>query len=563
MKDVKGLIVAQFFLLTYLLDLIILFVGDITEAHIITQFSFLLAVITSFFFLIIYSKNKIQGLYSSGVGIVLFFVCFVIASFIYDVSYDGQTYHLQTVYDLKTGWNPIKDTLQNTGQNIFIQHYAKAYEQFSYSLYLITKNVEGCKSVNCLLLISSFLIVNKTLDRYFTGLSNRYKFIFSFLISCNPISVHQLFTFYVDGQVASLIVILLSSIFLYLKDQEQALPVIISSGIILSNMKFTGLIYSIIFLGSGLTFLIFQRKRVIQYLFASTIIIVVSIFIVGYNPYYRNITEHGNIFYPLLGSDKVNIMGGVNAPLSFAKKSNIIKLLEADFSNSRNVHGQSVMSEPSLKIPFSFKISEWTVFKSHDVRMGGFGPLWSGILLIAILGIGIGFKNNVPGRKYYLLMICVIFLSVLIIPEGWYARYAPQFWLIPLIILFYLMQIKKRFAQIILKTGLIIMSVNLLGTWCVSLTSDIVISREVDSELNWIRKMRSPVYVAVNQFISNKFRVDQKHIAYMELENKEDVIIKDFKILTIQNSNTAIYYQGELLYKPTFIFKLLNKYAKM
>jgi hypothetical protein len=86
-----------------------------------------------------------------------------------------------------------------------------------------------------------------------------------------------------------------------------------------------------------------------------------------------------------------------------------------------------------------FSKSDTGVFVYTDVRVGGFGPLFSGIclltLIIIILITYYCHKNYITVNNYILFLCFLIFLTVIINPESWWARYVPQLWLIPLLIL--------------------------------------------------------------------------------------------------------------------------------
>src|SRR6185503_16830690 len=98
--------------------------------------------------------------------------------------------------------------------------------------------------------------------------------------------------------------------------------------------------------------------------------------------------------------------------------------------------------EPIAKLPFTFKLHEWIVFKSHDVRMGGMGPLWGGILLldiVAFISIIILFWKNKKLLCLYLLLSFFLIATIVVNPECWYMRYVPQAWLLPCVSVFFLM----------------------------------------------------------------------------------------------------------------------------
>ncbi len=59
----------------------------------------------------------------------------------YDISFDGQWYHQEAVYQMARGWNPFKgDYPDNTIRNgsFWFNHYAKGIEIFQAGIYMLT-----------------------------------------------------------------------------------------------------------------------------------------------------------------------------------------------------------------------------------------------------------------------------------------------------------------------------------------------------------------------------------------------------------------------------------------
>ncbi len=115
---------------------------------------------------------------SSGIfGIVILAIFF--AGMFYDISFDGQWYHQESVLQLSTNWNPVKANLEvpeaergysgdndwctgrddqvqnlhpfnNTSPNlkyVAINHFPKGIEIAEASIYKISKHIETAKAV--------------------------------------------------------------------------------------------------------------------------------------------------------------------------------------------------------------------------------------------------------------------------------------------------------------------------------------------------------------------------------------------------------------------------------
>ncbi|MCP5106269.1 MAG: hypothetical protein GY950_22980, partial [bacterium] len=197
----------------------------------------------------------------------------------------------------------------------------------------------------------------------------------------------------------------------------------------LCNIKFTGLVYGAAIVGlSWLAVFIIDRdyqKRFVKYMGAAFLLAVV---VIGYQPYITNLVHKGNPFYPSVTFAK----GGNNvvsrqAPADFIKKNRFSKLFYSLFSKSENRLGHM----PRLKMPLSIDDSEMTAFNNVDARYGGFGPLFGTVLLIMISAIPLLFKAKRLIILYTLIAAAIILISTLLNPEAWWARLAPQLWLLP------------------------------------------------------------------------------------------------------------------------------------
>ena len=88
----------------------------------------------------------------------------------------------------------------------------------------------------------------------------------------------------------------------------------------------------------------------------------------------------------------------------------------------------------NLKLPCTVSLTEIKHFASPDVRVGGFGPLFGGALLLAIVVSGL-LLWRYPGRRCehngQIVLMALIGAKTLLFSETWWARFAPQLWLIP------------------------------------------------------------------------------------------------------------------------------------
>ncbi len=105
---------------------------------------------------------------------------------------------------------------------------------------------------------------------------------------------------------------------------------------------------------------------------------------VGWHPYVTNTVSSGHPFYPMAGVGALDFKPFL--PQGFERMNRFEKLAASVFSTSSNgiwipdeagkVHG---VVEARLKLPFFISEEELSVFKAPDVRLGGFGPLFSAV----------------------------------------------------------------------------------------------------------------------------------------------------------------------------------------
>ncbi|MBE5936395.1 MAG: hypothetical protein E7265_00020 [Lachnospiraceae bacterium] len=392
--------------------------------------------------------------------IALFLLLFVgltlIAGNFLSNDYDGNSYHKMAVGFLKNGWNPLYESANTfspryfsnetvTSMDIWIDHYGKASWFFASAVYAFTDNIECGKVYNLLSIITLFGILYNYLSEKFP--SKKYtNIIISVLTAANPITIPQILQYYVDGFMCSMLFILIIGLTILIDNEInnnkiKAWSIIFPAMIVLGNIKFTGLAYGGIFCIIYFIYSIIKNRKtesktVIFKRFATfSFTAVVTTVWAGASTYIQNIIEHGNALYPLAGPDKVDIITD-NAPMGFAGKSSIFKLFYSLFSQSQNLNRREECPLPTLKFPFSIYPEEYNECYRGDLRIGGFGVFFGGLIIIALiilitwLIISI-IKKNFKSPQIYITvnMLTIIALS-LIISDSWWARYSPYIYLL-------------------------------------------------------------------------------------------------------------------------------------
>lgn len=462
--------------------------------------------------------HKIKIFISLALTLVLiFYVCLSISNWFYDISYDGQTYQQEGVIQLAQGWNPI---LQKTGhqpiyQILWLESYPKGPWIEAAALYRVTGHIEQGKVFNLLLLIASFCLSWAALLTLNPGKKIRAWWL-SLLLSFNPVSINQALTFYVDGQLASLLLALAALGYLLYNRKHLLISIQVAfvAGIVMAiNVKFTAVAYAFI-LGLGPVWWLFKDRNMRMVRRVSGLVLagyVLGLLLVGYNPYVLNTWQHGNPFYPLAGSGTVDIMGG-NMPGNFQGLNRLEKLAAATFSKTEDVYAPATTT---FKIPFTVSQDELEASSLPDTRIAGFGPLTGGIVLLAMVIVMISFWWQRRETWQMAGVILVIFISAVVNPEVWWARYAPQLWIIPVlaaVLAVYLEQplMMKGLGWLLLLV--IAGNITLTSVYCFSY--QYVVNRQLKEQLAALAQRREPILVKFTNSYSNRIRLTEAGIYF-------------------------------------------------
>ncbi len=405
---------------------------------------------------------------------LIFFIAIIISLFFgyhtVDYSGDGAVYHQETIILLKQGYNPVYDNVSKFAESFFKTHtfgtiwtenYQKFAEIVQANIFALTNNIESSKMLNLICAFALFCYSFYVLSAGFLKNASRniYAGIISFLIVFNPVIMAQIMTFYIDGFVYIFFMFILLGIISIETNKETnklSWIIILLSAVCLINIKFGGILYLVASMTVYAIYLLFKKsKDKIKTLGVVFIITILLGLISGINPYFTNVWQGRNPFYPLAGKDKIDIITA-NTPHSFYNKCPMYKFLASTFSRADNL----IMSSDKrhqLKIPFSMYKSEFGILRATDTRVCGFGVLWSGIILLALfLAMGIktdkeklsltafikiNFENK-EDRNIAFLTFSILFVLLFLNPYAWWARYCPHLWAIPIFVMLY--RIKEK-----------------------------------------------------------------------------------------------------------------------
>jgi hypothetical protein len=370
---------------------------------------------------------------------------------IYDLSYDGMWYHQDAILLLRNGWIPHLRYLlpeQTSASDLYLNHYPKATWIAQACYYSFSGAVESAKALNFYLLLAVFFLGVPVLMS-FVKLKPVLAIICAMLIALNPVVVCQLFSFYVDGMIAGLIscCVFLLLILAAEAPGDSKLLVSLTLGlalVFLCNIKFTSLVYACVLMAGYMCWLLWSdRSRLWKEGFFYAGVFVVAAGVAGYSTYVRNTAMNGHPFYPLMGENNIGEhVAQVPMPADFLHKNRFEKFNLATFA--RPVWSRNPLSSRPKPLFTISGIREYDVFSRADGEMSGFGPLYAEIFLLLVAGLvlflAIARSTITMGQ---LILTGTLVISVVIMPEFWYARYAPQIWLLSLLLLTVLLSFKR------------------------------------------------------------------------------------------------------------------------
>lgn len=454
-------------------------------------------IITTVFYYLLRKKDSISDIIKVIViSLLIVTASTLISSFMYDRSSDGNTYHKDAVGVLKEEFNPVyessKDFIEKrndpssalTEYSIWTDHYAKANWIIASNFYSLTNNIESGKAMN---LISMYIVFGFMFTSISLVLDKKKSFILALLITINPITASQMFTYYNDQLVC--MYLFLSILFLIKLDynlaNKETWLFYILTFIILANMKFNGLGYLLVFSFLFVCRYLYKSYKTKEFLkiFKKLVIIyiptfVISLLIVGYPTYIKNTIDHSNPFFPLYDKNGEDIITA-QQPQKFLKMNNLEKLFYGTFSKANNLREND---NTDLKIPFTIYKSELTPACSNDLRISGWGIFFSGLLLCSII-ILIRYYKEYKKESWILYTLAITITLMIVMSESWWARYTPHFYLFIILAVYILFKYNNRKLINIVYLSIIIINtlIPLAGNSYYTLKNSIKITKDLSN----------------------------------------------------------------------------------
>jgi hypothetical protein len=492
----------------------------------LTIFHLPLAILIAFFVNYLVARSSLDQPVSwkvfVRVSLIIFgilIVAIVLVVPFYDISEDGMWYHQEAVIQMARGWNPFKGNLPydtSDDGSLWFNHYAKGPEIFQASIYILTGKIETAKAT--LLFVATGAFCLSVYFIYGLQIFSKLKAAFvSGLLVLSPWVVSQLLTFCNDGQTSCLLLYALLTCCLIFREYKKHLIIMLCSVIITTiNVKFTGILYIACFTGVLLIILLFRKKTSFRPVLLSVLLSgLAGILLVGFNPYVTNFVNNGHPFWPIMGKNKVDIITA-EYPNSWRSLNRFQKLgLSLLTHTDETTLWANANQEVDLKIPFTFNKTDIRYSCTPLVKMGGFGPLFSGILLLSVILLSWTLLNPYPPEKRYFLLVVLATLAgtIFIMEEACILRYVPQFWFIPVII-----ALASEFSAVknirYLRNAIYICIVANICFSAMSIPYNFFQTSKVSAQLKEMKKNGQVIPVNFGRMQSNRIKFEEKNIPY-------------------------------------------------
>lgn len=465
----------------------------------------------------------------------------VAAAFVMDTSYDGQVYHMLAVDALRRGWNPLYHP--EYPDSVWVEHYPKGSWLIAAYIYAFVPTIEAGKAINLAAAAGAFFAAHASalawmarrepgrrevarlrgMDRPASRTSQAAAFVVALAAAANPVASSQLFTYYNDGLLGSLLLMYAASLARFSVTRDRgALVTAMFAAIVLVNVKFTALVYAALF---GAAFAVYEGWRAwargrasdwVKAVGALAAAGVVGAAVFGFNPYVTNTVRKGHPFYPLEGKGKIDIVTA-NMPGDFVGRSKWDKFY------------LSLTGRPSSPIrPASSerRASFWDVRPDEfrkldpDTRVAGFGPYMHWLLLGAALVVLATVATDVRVGIGVLLLAAVPAATVAVNPENWWARYVPQLWWVPALAAAGGWMARARLAAVP-RTATICLAALLLwnagGSAAAAVARQVDNSLQLDAQLDALRKENAELRLFREGlgFVSVPLRFRERGIRYV------------------------------------------------
>lgn len=422
---------------------------------------------------------------------------------VHDTSTDGRHYQAESVFAIADGWNPLRDPALHwppQDPSIWTNTYAKGPWILGAVVLDATGSIESVKVVGIAVLVAAALVSFTALSA--AGLTVWSASALAAALALSPVVSAQLSTHMVDGVMSSVLLacLMLALLTVWAGPAPPELAALAAGLLLLVNVKFTGVFLAVVVVGGSLlasrALAGATHRRLARATAGLCAVVTSGVLLVGFNPYVTNTLRHGHPLYPIYGPHARNVEtmeeGG-----SLRDHSAIRRLAES-------VAGASSVGPkaPRLKAPFTFASNEWSAFRFSEVRLGGFGPLFSGgLILAALAGIAVWVTRVRRARplpstaRGFLVAAGLGVVATLATRDSFLARLVPELWFAPLLVLAAALVTRGgRVLNAVAALGVALLLANAVGVSFAALRWSVKDSNRQDKSLQALRLTNSERY---------------------------------------------------------------------
>ena len=413
---------------------------------------------------------------------------------------------------------------------LWVRHYPKGPWYVAAAIYETTGCIEWGKCMNFLAWAAMGLAVFAAgLD---WGLRRRHAAAIALVVSLNPVVMSELTTYMVDGILMGFLTVVVAAVFSGFRRPQ---PVVVWTGIMATivsiNAKFTGLVFLCFVFAAGWLWCAVRRRVWLRtYTGWVLLTLLLGAGLLGYNPYVTNTIHRQQPFYPVLGSTtfpSLTTQGkeGIElaeTPKNLMGRSRFFRLGYAIFGRPGN---QPYRKEPNAQLmwPFTARPADLFYYRYHETRVAGFGPFFSGALLIGLgLAAWVMFQPKLS-RWVLALTALTIINSLLISLHLWWPRYGPQLWLLPILpVVFIFWGARSRWALGAAWTLVALLTVNAGIVTVVRMAWETKASQKLRQQLTELRQSGREIEICFRYFeVSGEARLKVWGVPYQKKERNE------------------------------------------
>ncbi|MEE4271550.1 MAG: hypothetical protein V2I67_07750 [Thermoanaerobaculales bacterium] len=436
-----------------------------------------------------------------------------VAGFVHDFTWDGMWFHQEACIQLAAGWNPLRAGIgeadvPDLGARVRLDGYPKANWLWGSSLYRLTGRLELSKALSFPLAVAAGLVCLAVL-MILTPLRPVSAVVIAGVAAANPVAITQTLNSMQDGLLASLLTICAASLVLWGRTGSKVgLAMAAASGAGASAVKLTGPVYVVIFVGAAVIWVVWRGEwRARRRGFVLALVLAgAGLFLLGGGTYTTNFIRHGHPLYPILGPDRQPI---VNVPAHNKYQATVASVFSRSMALPHDRESVKVLTSwRGLKVPFTVSRDELDAFFRPWVRVGGWGPLFSGAVVLTILLIVVTGVRRPRMLLTIALAVTPIVVSVAVNPYCWKMRYVPQSWLVPLVIVVVVAaRSPTRWEKALAAAVVVTAGVNSMAVAWAHGPAAAFFSTKLVAHLHELRELPSPVAVDFGLFRANRVRL--------------------------------------------------------